>query len=263
MLAFHGAPACRLLFAPADADATRLGLRVIAPDRPGYGLSDPAPMRSLLDWADDVSQLMDGLGVGQAPIFAVSGGGPYAVATAARLGSRITGLALASPLGEVASMDARSAMTRLQRAFFRGLSRRPLLLRQSIAMGRAAFLAAPEASYATLKSMLSEADQRVLSEPEVRTVVMDVTREAFRPGIEGPVSDMLIYGRPWGINLGSIACPSVLWQGNEDRVVPAGVAFALGASLPGCSIRRLDGQGHFWVLRHMKDVLETIATFIR
>ena len=58
-----------------------------------------------------------------------------------------------------------------------------------------------------------------------------------------------------------IACPSVLWQGNADHVVPAGVAFMLGASLPGCSVRRLDGQGHFWVLEHVGEVLETVSAF--
>jgi len=263
VIAFHGAPACRLLFAPADAEAARFGLRIIAPDRPGYGLSDAFPGRTLADWIDDTSQLMERLGIARAPVVAVSGGGPYAVAAAARLGPRITGLALVSPIGEVASPAARPRMTRLQRAFFLGFPRHPLALRRSIAMGRAAFMAAPDASYATLKAMLSEADRHVLADPAVRTVIMDVTREAFRPGLEGPVSDMLIYGRPWGVDLTAIECPAVLWQGNADHVVPAGVAFALGASIPGCSVRRLDGQGHFWVLEHVKDVLEAVAAFPR
>lgn len=263
VIAFHGAPACRLLFAPADAEAARLGLRVIAPDRPGYGLSGASPGRRLADWIDDTSQLMDRLGIERAPIVAVSGGGPYAVAAAAQLGSRVAGLALVSPLGEVANPAARPRMTRLQRAFFLGFPRHPPALRRGIVMGRAAFMAAPDASYATLRAMLSEADRRVLADPVVRTVIMDVTREAFRPGVEGTVSDMLIYGRPWGIDLTAIECPSVLWQGNADHVVPAGVAFALGASIPGCSVRLLDGQGHFWVLEHVKDVLEAVAAFPR
>lgn len=261
VLAFHGAPACRLLFSPADAMAARLGLRVVAPDRPGYGLSDAAPRRTLGDWASDTAQLMDRLKIEQAPIVAISGGAPYAVSAAAKLGNRITGLALVSPLGEVGNPSARPRMTRLQRAFFRGLGRHPMPLRRSVAMGRAAFMAAPDAAYATLRAMLSEADRRVLANPAVRTVIMDVTKEAFRPGIEGPVSDMLIYGRPWDIDLGAIKCPSVLWQGNADLVVPAGVAFALGASLPGCSVRRLDQQGHFWVLDHVQEVLEAVLAF--
>lgn len=261
MLAFHGAPACRLLFSPADVAAARFGLRVIAPDRPGYGLSDPLPGRTLDDWVDDTTQLMDRLSIARAPIIAVSGGGPYAVASAARLGPRITGLALVSPLGEVSSKPARRRMTRLQRAFFRRLSRHPLLLRQTTAAARSTFLAAPDASYATVKAMLSDVDRHTLSNPLVRTVILDVTREALRPGIEGAVSDMQIYGRSWGVSFSSVRCPSVLWQGNADFIVPARLAFALGASLPGCSVRRLDGQGHFWVLEHVQDVLEAVSAF--
>jgi pimeloyl-ACP methyl ester carboxylesterase len=261
VLAFHGAPACRLLFAPADAAAARLGLRLVAPDRPGYGLSDAAPGRILNDWITDTSQLMDRLAIARAPIIAISGGGPYAVAVAAGLGARITGLALVSPLGEVANRQARARMTRLQRAFYRKLARHPLLLRRSLSMARAAYLAGPEASYATLRTMVSEADRRVLSDPNVRTLIMDVTREALRTGIEGSMSDMMIFCRPWGIDISTVECPSVLWQGNADHIVPAGVAFMLGASLPGCSVRRLDGQGHFWVLKHVREVLETVAAF--
>jgi pimeloyl-ACP methyl ester carboxylesterase len=261
VLAFHGAPACRLLFAPADAAAARLGLRLVAPDRPGYGLSDAASGRSLGDWVDDTAQLMDRLAIARAPIVAVSGGGPYAVATAARLGERITGLGLVSPLGDVADPRARPRMSRLQRRFYRKLARHPLLLRRFIGMGRAACMAAPEASYAALRTIVSQPDRGVLSDPAVRTLIMDVTKEALRPGIEGPVSDMLIFCQPWSIEIGAIGCPSVLWQGNADHVVPAGVAFMLGASLPGCSVRRLDGQGHFWVMEHVGEVLETVAAF--
>ena len=46
VLAFHGTPACRLLYAPADQPAASKGLRLVAPDRPGYGLSAPKPERS-------------------------------------------------------------------------------------------------------------------------------------------------------------------------------------------------------------------------
>ena len=56
---FHGWPGSRhegqLIAHP--------GLRVIAPERPGMGGSDFQPGRTLLDWADDVVKLADGLGL--------------------------------------------------------------------------------------------------------------------------------------------------------------------------------------------------------
>lgn len=47
---FHGAPMSRLHLVPLEGQFAALGLRVIAPDRPGYGGSSPQPGRSMADW---------------------------------------------------------------------------------------------------------------------------------------------------------------------------------------------------------------------
>ena len=60
---FHGTPGSRLVLAEDDLLAQVPGLRLILPDRPGCGLSDPAPARTLIDWPGDVAQLADHLGL--------------------------------------------------------------------------------------------------------------------------------------------------------------------------------------------------------
>src|SRR5262245_5234094 len=47
VLALHGTPGSRLKYAAADRDAARMGLRIISPDRWGYGRSDPHPQPKL------------------------------------------------------------------------------------------------------------------------------------------------------------------------------------------------------------------------
>ena len=49
--------------AAAAPFAERAGVRLISPDRPGIGLSDPLAGRNMLDWADDIAELLDQLGV--------------------------------------------------------------------------------------------------------------------------------------------------------------------------------------------------------
>jgi len=247
------------MFEPADRPAKQLGLRLIVPDRPGYGLSDPMPGRRLHHWSSDVTHLLDHLGIEKASILAISGGGPYGIASAVQLGHRISGLALVSPLGEVGSPSAQAMMARAQRAFFAKLPRHPSLLRWCAASGRAAFLAAPHLFYGLFRATLSETDRAVLSIPDARHTVLDMTREALRQGIEGALSDMAIYGRPWGADPGAIACPAVMWQGTGDVIVPADVAFDLGRRIPGCVVHRLEGQGHFWVFAHVGEVLREVA----
>src|SRR3990172_1314809 len=83
VLYFHGAPSSRLepLFL-GDAELVRLGLRVIAPDRPGMGGSDFQPGRGFSHWPADVVALADALGLGKFGVFGVSGGGGYVSACA-------------------------------------------------------------------------------------------------------------------------------------------------------------------------------------
>ena len=59
----HGGLACRLDVEAAASVAAQSGVRLIAPDRPGVGRSDPQPGRSILDWTRDVGELLDLLAI--------------------------------------------------------------------------------------------------------------------------------------------------------------------------------------------------------
>jgi pimeloyl-ACP methyl ester carboxylesterase len=107
-------------------------------------------------------------------------------------------------------------------------------------------------------AMLPGADRKVLARPEAKRIIMDMTREAVRNGIEGAMSDMSVFSRPWGVDPGQIRCPAVIWQGTEDSIVPDAVAFDLGQRIPGCTTHRLAGHGHFWIIEHVDDVLGAV-----
>ena len=69
-------PASRGLAHAAAASAARLGIRLVAPDRPGVRSSTPAPDRGIADWPQDHAALLDALGVPRAGILSQSGGTP-------------------------------------------------------------------------------------------------------------------------------------------------------------------------------------------
>ena len=75
VLYFHGAPSSRLEPLLVGDDAWRAhGLRVIAPDRPGVGLSDFLPKRGFSQWPNDVVALADALGLERFGVIGMSGG---------------------------------------------------------------------------------------------------------------------------------------------------------------------------------------------
>jgi pimeloyl-ACP methyl ester carboxylesterase len=90
VLALHGTPGSRLMFALADRAARDRGIRLIAPERPGYGLSDYRHAESLTQGAEDLSAVADTYELGRFAVIGVSGGGPYAVAAAAAMPDRIS-----------------------------------------------------------------------------------------------------------------------------------------------------------------------------
>jgi pimeloyl-ACP methyl ester carboxylesterase len=90
----HVGRACRLDVAAADAVAAETGIRLISPDRPGVGRSDPQPGRTILDWAGDVADLLDQIHVDGFAAMGWSMGGQYAATLGYALPHRVTRVAI-------------------------------------------------------------------------------------------------------------------------------------------------------------------------
>ncbi|KAI1352434.1 Alpha/Beta hydrolase protein [Xylaria sp. FL0043] len=82
---FHGFPSSRLEAEGILKLVPRKDLRIIAPERPGFGLSTFNPGHRVTDWPDDVRALADHLGLNRFTILGGSGGAPYALACARSL----------------------------------------------------------------------------------------------------------------------------------------------------------------------------------
>src|SRR4051812_8566882 len=84
VLFVHGTPDSRRSRHPDDSIAAALGVRLIATDRPGIGLSSAHVAGTIGSFADDVAALAEHLGVHSIRPFAWSAGAPFALAVAAR-----------------------------------------------------------------------------------------------------------------------------------------------------------------------------------
>ncbi|MCP4936236.1 MAG: alpha/beta hydrolase, partial [bacterium] len=98
---FHGFPSSRLdwqLFNDNDM-LVELNARIIAPDRPGYGLSDFTRHRKIADWSEDVVALADALKIERFAVLGISGGGPYAAACAFGIRERLVKVGIVCGMG--------------------------------------------------------------------------------------------------------------------------------------------------------------------
>jgi pimeloyl-ACP methyl ester carboxylesterase len=256
ILYFHGWPGSRLEPQALTGMATSIQAWLLALDRPGYGLSDFQPGRKLLDWPQDVSAFADRLGLGQFAVLGVSGGGPYAAACAARLGSRVSRLTLACAIGPLKSALGTRNMERLNRWMLFLAGTAPQLARLLVGFGLERMRKKPERFVSQLERRLPECDRQVLARPQFRQALMASFAEGLRPGVSGATYDGGLYAQPWGFELSEIRAPVRLWHGQADVVVPPAMTRAYIEAIPQCRANIVPGEGHFsLIFNHGHDFL--------
>lgn len=268
VLALHGAPASRLMYEVADDSARARNLLLICPDRPGYGLSPVDEQPTLARRAEQLEAIADHLGLGRFALVAVSGGAPYAVALASRLGERITAMALVSPMGPIADMyRAREAsrnrdLPRSQHWFFTRLPRYRRALGAAARIAAGGFRISPKISARAFSRLLPAADAEILRRPHVQESLIRMTQGGLRQGVAGGLADLQIFSQPWEVDFSAVRARTVLWQGTEDSIVPVKAALWLGGQLPDCSIEIVEGFGHYWIYDNIDAVLGRLARLI-
>lgn len=257
VVAFHGAPGSRWFGALYHDAGERAGVRVIAPERPGYGRSDPAPGRGLAGWSDDVSALADTLGVDSFGLVGFSAGAPYALACAARLPDRSSGTALVSPAGPPDGPPGPVGIRALRSA----ATRAPWLLRP-VVRGMAALerSRAPEAVAGRLTDSAAALDERVAGGATYAEVAAADILGASAGGPDGFVTDLRHQHREWPFDPSAVPDTVRIWHGSADGNVPLAAAEALAARLSGADLTVRGGEDHGHVaVRTRAAVLEAAA----
>lgn len=263
VLALHGTPGSRFMFALTDEGARERGLRLIAPERRGYGLSDYRCVSTLSDLASDLEAVVDALGLDRFAIIGVSGGGPHAVAAAAVLGSRVRLLALISPVGPIADCGDSVRISPMHNLIFRKLARSTPACRAFFWSVRALVRRAPGVARGILLRRVTPADRSVLQRPNVVGNLQKAVGEGLRRGVDGAVQDLKLFGAPWQLSLPAVYVPAVLWQGSEDTIVPPEAAYYLARALPNCRLEVMEKAGHYWIFGRFGMVLDAVATAMR
>ncbi len=259
VMLFHGNPGSRLFWGLLPGCPFHPGLRLIAPDRPGFGRSDFDASRTFASWPDDVAALADALGLERFAVVGLSGGGPFALACAWKMPERLSAVGVISSVGPFDAPGATVGMGRTNRALFLLARRAPWLVRRSTQAFAVLMRRAPERCMNRLAYKFPEVDQRILSRPEVRALVREDFPEAFRQGGRGPAHELILYARPWPFRPEEIEREVQLWHGEVDRSVGA-VGRYLAETLPNCRAQLIPDAGHFWVIDHMRDVLLTLMS---
>jgi len=241
VLFLHGTPGSRHLGTLFDTAAREHGIRLLAPDRPGYGRSTPWPDRSISDAGTFLTAILDDAGVETAGIVAFSGGSAHALAAAASHPDRfdrVDAVAGATPPGVTAEAPTpQRVLSGLARWTPRGLG---VLLR-----GQAFLAARLDPSFVV--GQYTDDPESVPD--EVRTVVKADFLEAVAESQSGAVTEFRNTASAWDVAFEAIDADVRLWHGDRDTNVPISCARGLQDQIPSAELQVLADADHLQTLR--------------
>jgi pimeloyl-ACP methyl ester carboxylesterase len=254
---FHGFPGSRLdyLFFDDGEAAMAANARIIAADRPGYGLSSFQRGRRILDWPEDVIALADALRIERFAVLGISGGGPYAAACAFKIRDRLAATAIVSGMGPPGAPGMKDGASWT-------LPGTPALIRRFVLMLTSMGLQRdPDQFLRRSKETFSEPDRQLLEQPDLAQVFVEGLQEAFRTGIGGANRDAALYARGWGFQLQEIAAEVQLWHGGQDANVPLSVGQFVADAILNCSATFSEQEGHLTLARNrIREILSTLGS---
>ncbi|TDD55727.1 alpha/beta hydrolase [Kribbella antibiotica] len=220
VMSLGGSPSTRWKRPEAVEDMVESGLRILIPDRPGYGGSPRRPGRTVADGAGDIARLADALGWTTFAVIGGSGGGPHALACAALLPDRVTRCAV---VGGIAPLTADGpAPTEADELTDPRRSLTAWLAVHDPARFRARFADGAEQIMAAVAAGGPEFPPAPGSPPgpparDDADAMARLTATFGSGSVEGSLDDNIAFATPWGFDLADVRVPTTIWHGTADE----------------------------------------------
>ncbi|QYN31711.1 alpha/beta hydrolase [Pseudonocardia sp. DSM 110487] len=244
----HGTPQTGALYEPLLGLARQRGFRLVSCARPGYGGSTPQPGRAVGSAASDLAHVADVLCLDRFAVMGSSSGGSHALACAALLPDRVTGVACFAAIAPFTGDDS----------WFAGMADDGAL--RAAMAGREARLRYAEQSEFD-PATFTTADFEALSGTWEAMGVDAGT--AGRAGPDGQVDDDIALVTPWAADLALVEAPVLLVQGEQDRVAPRTHAEQLARTLPQSEMWFRRDDGHISVLDACPEAMDWLLEVTR
>lgn len=262
MFWMHGTPGARRQIPEAARLAAEiLDVRLIGIDRPGVGASTSHRYDSLVEFPTDLATVADRLGVEDFALIGLSGGGPYALATAHAMPDRVAAVAVLGGVAPTQGEDAPGGgLVGFANHFGQAISLFHVPL--SLLLSGLILTMRPIASQGfDLYARISpEGDQEVFARPEIKAMFLDDLLGGSRRGIRAPIYDIMLFTRPWGFSVRDIKVPVRWWHGDSDNIVPLAHGQHIVPLIPDGELFIRPGESHLGGLGAAEEVLDTLLS---
>ncbi|KAF2099402.1 alpha/beta-hydrolase [Rhizodiscina lignyota] len=268
LLYFHGYPSSRLEASAVDNLTKRLRLRILSPDRPGFGLSSFQPNRRIIDYPADIKAFAQHLQLSKFAVLGGSGGGPYALACAHTLPREM--LSAVGVMAGAPPWEAGPEKMTLGRRWLRWAAvNTPTALRilTDGLVGLLRWIVSTGPITKRIDKWLestSKGEQEkepLLAAEEPRSVVerreqlLRLAFEGFAQGSAASVQEArLLSEQDWGFKFEDIDFPVKLWHGTNDADAPVEMIRYMANRLPHGVLKEFD-ETHFTLANHLEEIL--------
>lgn len=251
VLAAHGSPGSRYQLLPLHAAAQTAGVRIIVPDRPGFGRTAVTGDRGFDTGGQDAVALLDHVEVDRAVALGFSGGAGYSLALAIAHPERVRRVVLVC--GMIPGVPREALVGRIPIVSTLYLvTRFAPRLAAAMLEGRGPFARTRSANVDAWPA----ADRAIMADAAQQALIAPDAEEGMRQGARAAVDDLRRYSRR--IALGEVRQPVRLVHGTADGNVPIGVARWAVTQLPDASLREVEGQGHYFAVTRPEEIIEAL-----
>lgn len=252
----HGWPGCRFHALNIDEAAKEARVRVISPDRPGYGLSDFQPNRILLDYPSDIMELANQLKIKKFAVLGVSGGGPYAAVCAYKIPHRLTKVGIVVGLAPTYIKGILKGMASASKIGWANYQKIPFTRYISCLFG---LLQARYFTFLLPIGFFANQDQALISSRR-KEIMLLTRRSAFAQGLKGPELDLRLCTNDWRFDLKKIKTKVYLWYGEADKNVSLAMARYYKQQIANSDLTVYPNEGHLCQITHAEEILRKLVS---
>ncbi|KAL5355874.1 Alpha/Beta hydrolase protein [Aspergillus floccosus] len=246
---FHGYPSSGREAYAIHKLAQRHKLRIISPDRPGFGQSTFQADRRITDWPADVTALTRHLGISRFAVLGCSGGGPYAVACAQALPNILSAVGVFAGGGPWTAGTRDIGLTRRLTAWASVRRPRELGVVLGAVVGGLRWVAGTRVVSKTIESWLDkkekDAEEKKVPVSERRERLFEMVFDGFAQGTAAAVQEARLLSQDWGVRFEDVQYDRILiWHGTRDVNSPIRLTRWMAERLPHAVLKEYD-ENHY------------------
>lgn len=248
---------------PADMTCLEeYNVRLLIPERPGFGYSYPDPQHNYESWSQLMLAWLEYLNIERFQLLGYSSGVPFALQLAQDLGSRIESLSLAAAFPHVKAIERLADSGSGTRTLLKVFSSSPALIKPLLS----AMLLNP-AEYFHNNVLINgrppfcapDKDKQWLSLPENAQSYIAQLKRCKRQGAKGVVREFQLISKPWYFDFEKIRCPAQIWHGAEDNISTMATYEYLRECLPDAECHVIEDETHYLYYRCFPDILKALV----